>query len=444
MAVCPEVCDAQLNLTASFGFVDRTFALDGKCNETMFMTDDKGLADVDDPASLPFLGLNRRTHLFASLPEVGDYYGVSSETYKAAQQYFQQTGRNVKGYFTVGCWERGVESLPSALDAISACQNCWTHLAFAHFAVDGTQLIDDAQMLLAAEWAEANCKMAHFLSIDDGHEDASDSGTLTAQMADLGLKHSEVHYTQGQCSIIRDLETGEPILDADGEEQIQTTYPHLEFFYAGWMANRDLTQPRQAYTMALKPTGCVGWAGVSPDNFSQGVVSAATGVLPNGFLNPNNAGYANVFVRNKGGCPGVWNGRQVTGHLSDHLHLSICIKNEICAAIARALASEDCIPYDSRGQTIQANVVESILMRYSRFGYFNQDVLEEFSQPYVRRGRGYVIRQAEFSDQPETRRFARVSPAMEACWVPAGCTHFMPMVLCAEAVPQPQFTTEAV
>ena len=71
-------------------------------------------------------------------------------------------------------------------------------------------------------------------------------------------------------------------------------------------------------------------------------------------------------------------------------------------------------------------------------GHFTGDAVKwEDYGPYVRKGIGWVIRQDSFAAQTAARKHARIAPALQVCFIPAGATNFVPVTLCTLAVPTP-------
>lgn len=464
--VCRVVCEADLksDLMSSFSQVDLTQVVDRTCNNEMFLSDDPGLKDVTDAASGPWLEAGSpRSRIITSMADVRLHYAPSSEVYKYAAQHFQNAEvRGVTSFFFVGWWNiAGGEAAATALDLIAACQPCWLHVVTAHYTTAGVQLMDDVRMLQISEWAQINERMAWFDSIAPENEDPSDPTTLKAQMNALGLESSVVHYTAGQCGPVLDssgqpmfFATGDPVVDAMGdpvddpanpgtqlvsdgtEPMLAMTYAYHSGLQAGWVANVDLSQLESAYTLAYKPQGGQGWIGVATDTFDNGVVTAVTGVLPDGTTNNTNNGYANVYVQTAG-YNVVFEGKTVTGAYVDQVHLSLYLKRRLQDALAALAVESRKIPYDNaRGRARLAIRIASEMSAAQNAGHFTNDVQAwEQGGSYIRKGTGWVIRQASFAAQSAARKNQRKAPAMQVCYIPAGGVHHTPITLCTLSVP---------
>lgn len=464
---CKVVCEADLrsDLMTSITSIDLTNVVDRTCNNLMFLTDDAGKEDVSDPQSAGWLSATTpRSRIVTSLSEVKLHYSPTSEVYKAAEGFFLNSGnRGVTGFFFVGFWDReNAEGLATALDMIIACQPCWTHLVVTHYLTSGTILLDDITMLEIAEWAQINDRIPYFLSRDIKNENPSDATTLKAQLKSLGLVNSAVFYTRGHCRIVTDPVTGLPIYFAPGETvldengdpvddpdnpgnnlisdgtepRLEVHYPYLEMLSAGWAANVDFSQTGSDYTLAYKPLGGQGWIGVKVDRLTNADVTAITGVFPDGTVNPNNNGYANVYVQTAGykvTFPGI----TVGGSWINQLHLNLFLKKRLQDAIAQLMVGSRRVPYDdARGKILIGNAVALVMSEAQSNGHFTNDPQpwEKFGS-YVRKGDGWVIRQDNFADQTAARKNQRIAPALSVCYIPAGAVHHVPITICTLAVP---------
>jgi Protein of unknown function (DUF3383) len=464
---CPSVCNADLatDLISTFTLTDDTAVFDATCNGVLFLTDDPGLNDTATPLSGPWLkAAGPRTKVVSSLAEIAAHYSVNSQTYKAAKIFFANAGqRGVAPYYMLGFWnEAGAESAPTALDAINDCNPCWRHLALVHFKKNGTTKLMDAVVNDAvADWAQANGKIGYFMSIDPNTKSPANTTNLKARLFSLGIVDHYVHYSEGQCETARDPVTGAiqyfaigaAITDADGNPVIDpatslqaisdgTTpisvkvYPYTEFLTAGWAANVDLSQTNSGYTLAYKPQGGAGFIGVTPSDLSNGEVTSVTGVFPDGTLNPNNNGYANVYVRTSG-RNGIYPGISVGGSWIDQVHLKLHVQRQIRSALAGLFFNNRRVPYDdARGKAMLANAVSNVVSAAQSAGHFTNDAVNwEASGEYVRKGLGWVIRQDSFAGQTAARKNARLAPQLRVCYVPAGGINHVPVTLCALAVP---------
>lgn len=466
MAQCPTVCNADLrvDLMSSLQVVDTTTVTDENCNGMLFLTDDAGLNDVDDATSGPWMEAGSpRTRVVSSLAEVAEHFAVTSETYKAAATYFSNVGqRGVANYFTLGFWDRANEAAVDALDAINDCNACWTHLVVVHILTDDTVLMDDIQMDAIADWAMSNEKIGHLMSVDTDTEDSTNATNFKARLATAGVTDVMVYYTDGNCQVMTDPVTGvaltfpngDPVVDhlgnpvidpatgvqriSDGtDERIELVYPYTEMLAAGWAANVDFTQTGQDYSLAYKPVGGQGWVGVPVDTFTNGQVTAVTGIFTDGTINPNNNGYANVYVQTQG-IRGMFRGLTVGGSYLDVLHLKLYARRRLAGAVASLFATSRKVPYDdARGRARLANAMETVVSTLQANGFLTADQQNwEQSGAYIRKGVGWVIRQDSFAAQSQTRKNQRLAPQLQVCIIPSGGVEHVPITLCTQAQPQ--------
>lgn len=465
MVDCPEVCNSDLSsdLMSSFTNLDLTNVIDRVCGGAMLLTDDAGLNVVDDALSGEWLSTDSpRTRIVTSLPEVSKHYPVSSETYKAAKTFFSNPDRGIANYMFISLWDiEGGESPVTALDLVNTCQPCWLNFAVVHYDKNGIQLMDDVRMIQIAEWAQINEKIAYLLSIDPDLKDPSNTSNIKAQLFNLGINETYVHYTEGYCEIATDPMTGQaltypagaPVFDAlgqpvtdpvtgdpvlsDGTEQvIQQVYPYIELLAAGYVSKVDLSQSESRYTLAYKPRGGEGFVGLKVDTFDRGTVDTITGVFSDGQINPYNNGHANVYVRTAG-YNVIFNGMTVGGNYVDQVHLKFYLRRRIQDSIAQLMVNNRSVPFDdARGQKMIAEAVGSVMRTAQNNGHFTKDPQNwEQTGNYIQAGVGWVIRQDSFSEQTAARKRARLAPQMRVCYIPAGSTHHVPVTLCTLAVP---------
>jgi hypothetical protein len=462
--VCPTVCNANLavNILANFTLTDNTVQLDTTCNGLVFITDDPGLNILGTAGSGAWLTTAMRTRYVATLAEVAAHYDPRSETYKAARDYFANLGqRGIVGQFLLAFWNEGVETLTVALDALNACNPCWTHVAMVHRKKDMlTSLLDTATSVVLAGWAQANEKIAYIASSDALHL-TNGANDIAAQIKTAGYTDAFVVYTGiGQCAQKIDaaglplfFAAGVAVTDVDGvavidpvtgvqalsdgsTPQTERYIPYTEFLTAGWIASVDLSQADSGYDIANKPQGGRGWVGVLPTILSVGGLIATTGRNISGDINPAANGHANVFLSNQNQL-GMHYGLTAGGLWIDQVHLRIYLRRRVADVITTLFANSRRLPYDdARGRQLLANAVATVMTELQGTGHFTGDAVrwEDFGE-YVRKGVGWVIRQESFASQPQARKHARIAPALQVCYVPAGAANFIPITLCTLAVP---------
>lgn len=447
MAECPTICEPDLNLTTSIQVSDFTRAFDEKCNEHLRLVDCAGLQDAGDLASDPWMTADSRVRFIASMDDIREHFDPTDEIYAAARLYFNQGGATgVASGFYIGFWDSSAESIIEAVDAIEDCFSCWTHFTMPKVRKDGTSLVDHPDILLVGEWVEARCRTFHFTTCDEENLDITSTAHIAAQAAELSLDHTFAYYSKKQCRIVRDPETGEIVLDESGEQQTEEWLPCYDMLAAGYMAGQDFTQSGQQYSFGLKPLGGNGWTGIRPEGLTQGEVTQITGTRSDGTLDPTKTGIANVYVSNKG-YPSMWQGRSVTGKAHDHVHLSICVKNAVCAAIARFKANSRCNPYDPVGQALLVAVVKQTLQGFYDRGYFervpNRYPPIDNTRATGPNNAGFRIDQDGFENQSDARRFARVAPLLTYCYMPVSCNMHTPIEQCIGAIPNAAFLEAA-
>jgi len=452
---CVTVSNADLanDLMTSFEVIDETTVTDRTCNGVMFLTDDDGGG---------WLSATMRTRIVAGLDEVAPHYARNTETYRAAETFFANAGsRGVASYFTIGFWDNaGGESAVTALDEIEACQPCWTHFAMVHADAGGTVLVDTAVIEAVAAWAAIHDRLFYAQTRALENSNPSDATTTKALLKAAGITTTALFYSDGQCQTVTDAVTGEPqyfaigaaIVDAYGNAVIdpdtgvqaisdgttvmsEIVFPYVDFLAAGWAANADLSQRDTGYTLAYKPVGGAGFAGVLAGQLDNGTVAAITGNLPDGTINPYNNGYANVYVQTAG-RRGIFPGISVGGTWMDQEHLKLFIKRRIRDELATLFFNQRRIPYDdARGRAQLASAVARVMSDAQFAGHFTNDAVawEQFGE-YIRKGAGWVIRQESFAAQSAARKAARLAPQLKVCFVPAGATHHVPVTICTLAV----------
>lgn len=463
--VCPSVCNANMavNVLASFNLTDNTVALDSTCNGVMFLTDDPGGAFLTAGVqSGTWLSTTNRTANVTSLAEVAVHYGPTSETYKAARDYFANVGqRGVASYFILAYWDRAAaELVATALNAINNCNPCWTHLAMVHATSAGVSTMDGATALVVAGWAQANEKIFYNMSVAALHETAG-ALDISAEMKNLGYVDAFVVYGgKGQCSFrlsvagaILYFAAGVAVTDVDGvavidpatgvqalsdgtTPRLERYFPYTEFVTAGWVAAVDLSQSDSGYDIANKPQGGLGWVGIEPTVITNAALTATTGRALDGTISATANGHANVYVKNEGQL-GMQFGLTAGGLWIDQVHLRIYLRRRIKDAITRLFANARRLPYDdARGRQLLANAVSSVMAEMQGVGHFTSDAVRwEDYGAYVRKGVGWVIRQDSFAAQTVARKHARIAPALSVCYIPGGATNFVPITLCTLAVP---------
>lgn len=464
-STCPAVaCSADLkaDLMTSFQVVDLTNVIDRTCNGALFLTDDAGLNIVGTPASGGWLTDAARVQIITSLSQVAAHYAKGSQTYIAAKAFFDNAGtRGVATYFMLGLWDRAnAESAVSALDAINACQPCWTHLAMVHATTDGDTLIDDPLVDSVAEWAVVNEKIPYLLTTDPDTTNPSDTANLKARLYLAGIHDVVVTYSAGQCQTVTDPVTGAvqyfaigaPITDANGAPVIdpdtdvqaisdgttpmsEIVHPYIDLLQAGWVANVDLTQRDSGYTLAYKPVGGSGFIGIEAAPLDNGIVAAVTGILPDGTINQFNNGHANVYVRTAGRV-GLFAGITVGGSWADQVHLKLFLKRRLRDELAQLFFSERRVPYDdARGAAKLAATVSRVMTAAQSAGHFTGDAVNwEAFGAYRAKGIGWVVRQDSFAAQTTGRKNARLAPQLAVCFIPAGATNHVPVQICTLAV----------
>lgn len=467
MTTCPEICNADLSsdLMSSIQLVDETQVLDRTCNQALLATDDAGLVDVNDPASGAYLTTDIRTKVIASLAEIASHYTSSSETYAAAKQFFANAGtRGVASFFILAFWDdAGGESIASAMDAVNACQPCFTHTAMVHASIAGVSYIDAVVADQLADWCSVNDKMVYLDSLDEATKDPSDNLNLTARLAALSLADQSVFYQTTACQAAVDPLTGDQLLFANGVPVVdylgepvddpanpgnplisdgtvpmtESFNPYTAFLAAGWVAAVDLSQNNSGYSLAYKPQGGEGFQGIPVSNLTDADVVAITGVFPDGTVNPNNNGYANVYAQTAG-YKVLFNGQTVTGKFIDESHLNKFLRRRLRDELATLFVNRRRIPYDdARGDTLLLNAIGRVMNAAQANGHFSND-RQNFEQggEYLRKGLAWVIRGDRFFDQTAARKNQRIAPLRTVCYVPAGGTHHAPITLCTLATQQ--------
>lgn len=462
--VCPTVCNANLasNILASFTLTDNTVRLDSTCNGVLFLTDDPGLRSTANPGSGAWLSVGQRVQPVSSLLEVAAHYGPNTPTYKAARDFFGNVGqRGVTGSFLLAFWNDPAESPVLAATAINACNACWTHLAMVHIKKDGvTSTLDNAAAVALGLWAQANEKISFFMSGDILHETVG-ANDLANQLKTAGAVDAFVVYGgKGQCvqtinaaGVEQYFAPGVAVTDVDGvavidpatgvqalsdgtTPRMERYLPYTEFITAGWIAAVDLSQSDSGYDIANKPQGGFGWVGVAPTIITNGGLTAATGRNLDGTISTAANGHANVYVQNENQL-GMQFGMTAGGLWVDQVHLRIYLRRRIKDALTALFANARRLPYDdARGQQLLANAVGVVMAAVQGVGHFTGDAVkwEDFGS-YVRKGVGWVIRQDSFAAQATSRKHARIAPALQVCYIPAGATNFVPVTLCTLAVP---------
>lgn len=461
---CPQVCQADLDgtLISNFTSVDLTNVQDTICNSVLLLTDDAGLQDVTDVASGDLLTAANRTQLVASLTQVADHFTRDSEVYRAAEEFFANSGSNgVASFFYLGLFD-GAGTMVTSLDEIAECLPCFTHVAVVHELTDGTVIIDDAELDAVAQWAIANSRIAYLRSADPLTKNSADQTNLKARLFNNGILDVLVHYDEGQCEAAIDPVTGlpltfavgDPVVDANGDPVIdpetgvqrisdgtdvisEIYYPYTEFLTAGWAAGVDFTQSGSWYSLAYKPQGGGGFVGIQPSILNLAEVGEITGRLPDGSINPANNGYANVYV-SECGQVGLREGISVGGSWIPQIHLNIFMKRQLKDAIAQLVYSRRVVAFDDAvGRAALVATLGGIMRDAQDNGLFTADPqnwLETGS--YLDAGNGWVIRQDSFNDQSAARKNARLAPQVQVCFIPAGGVHFVPVTLCTLSVPQ--------
>ena len=206
---------------------------------------------------------------------------------------------------------------------------------------------------------------------------------------------------------------------------------------AGYVAGQDLSQRNSGYNLAYKPQGGAGWVGIIPNAWDDSQVFGATGAFPDGTLNPNNNGHANVYAQTNG-YPVVFNGLTVTGAAIDKCHLEKFLERQFRLAVAQVFVTRRKIPFDdARGRNLILNALSRIMNAAQAAGHFTNDPVDwENIGPYLRKGTGWVLRGESFSAQSAARRGARLAPVITPCYVCAGAINHVPIQLCSLAVPE--------
>ncbi len=464
MVDCPQVCNADLrqDVMSSYTALDLTNVIDRTCNELLFLTDDAGLNDVTDATSGAWLDNGTgRTQLLTSMDEVRMHYLPSSETFKAAAQYFRQVGeRGLAPYFIVGFWDKaGGESAATALDLISECQACFCHVTAVHADTTGANLMDGADYAAIYNWADINGKIAYLDSIDVKNEDPSDATSFKGQMYALGLKDHWMHYVQKRCQKAIDPVTGEVLLFANGDpvvdylgaavlddngdpvisdgtvEMTEAVCDYHSFLAAGWIANVDLSQLNSGYDMAYKPQGGEGWIGIPAGNWTNAQVSNVTGTQIDGTLNTFNNGHANMYIRTGGGV-GIFSGTTIGGRSIFKVHLDKWLRQQQQDAMANMFFRYRRLPFDNaRGRALILNAFTAPMRLAQANGHFTNDPQNWEEGGYIRRGIGWVVRNVDFSAPSPTEKRDRKFPVLRGCYVCAGSGIFVPIELCVISDP---------
>ncbi len=463
---CATICNANLkrDLMSSFTIIDQVLVTDAQCNSLVFMTDEKGLNDISAPLSGPWISkTDRRTRTVASLAEVASHYSPSSEVYIMAKQYFANVGqRGVAPYFTLGYWDRaGGEAISTALDAINNCNPCFSRVGIVHRNTAGEKIYDTPITLALLDWCQTNEKSGYVVSNDEGTENTSNTTNTAAQAAALGLSDQYVQYVKGTCRVVTDPVTGETLFWADGETvldedgnpiedttqagfqdlisdgtepMLERFIPYTEILAAGWQSNVDLSQSGSGYNLAYKPMGGAGFVGIPADAIDNSVVTSVTGKNPDNTLNPNNNGYANVYVQTQG-LTGLFPGVSVTGVRMNKVHLRKYLRSQLAQAQANLFANSRRVEFDdARGASKVQSAAGRVMAAAQEAGHFTNDAQPwELSGTYARKGLGWVMRQDSFADQTAARKTAGTAPVLKICYVEAGGTDHVPFELCTLA-----------
>jgi len=191
------------------------------------------------------------------------------------------------------------------------------------------------------------------------------------------------------------------------------------------------SQRDSGYDVAYKPQGGQGWVGIAPSGLDDAQVFGATGSFPDGTLNPQNNGYANVYAQTAG-YPVVFSGLTVTGNPINQSHLNKFLRRQLRDEQAALFVQRRKVPYtDARGASLLLNAIARVMNRAQGAGHFTPDPVEwERAGPYLRKGTGWVIRGESFADQSAARKGQRLAPAYTVCYIPSSSVVHVPIELC--------------
>lgn len=414
---CPKICNPDIGSYNSSVVVidDQTNVQSADCQDLLLLT-------TEDGGGL--IGVDTRVRVLTSVSEAKQYFLAGGEVVRAATDYFANTTREIKNFFKVA-YIAPAETVTQALEAIKACDNCWLGFTSTHD-LQATASFD----LDAAFWATANDKMYFFVSSSPANENPSDATSPKALLAAQNLENAVMIYTKGQCEVVRDPITGEVQLDVvTGEPITETVVKYHNLLAGGLVCGNDMGVLNANYNFKFKPRNNVGWVGVEVDSLTFSQVVAVTGEQPDGTISQNNNGYGNVFIKSMG-FQAYTSGKTVTGAWIDEVHLKVYLKRQLQAAAATLFSQAKSVPYDdARGRNLIANALAGVMRLAQRNGLFSNDT-QDFGGVSVRKGTAWIVRADSFAVQPAARQNQRLAPVFETCYVPAGSTNFIPILLC--------------
>ncbi len=332
------------------------------------------------------LDATNRTKLYASMEEFDVDFSASDEAYKGALAAFSQNPRPVLfkvGYVDLATAMTGAD-LQDELDAIYAYDQDWYFLTIEE------PLRDNAFLDGAATWIQAKNKLAILDTNDVGHQNPSDTTSISARLKGTVDRTGTFYHTD------------------------VSLYGGVSL--AAYMSTRVFDDANSAYTSKFKSL-----PGISNINLDSAKVTSITGFTP-GLGQSLSAGHmANTYI-NVGGRNFTVEGSTLTPNVFlDEIHATDWIIARTEEETLGILLNNARIPFTDAGMQTLASAARTVMQLASRAGLVADDLNPTTGEyePAV------IITVPSVFDVPAAQRKARIAPAISVRFRYAGAVHYV-------------------
>lgn len=328
---------------------------------------------------------NNRTKLYASMQEVADDWGSTTEPYKAASTAFSRNPRPTQikiGHIADNAATMTKEDMQAQLDLIAAADNDWYFLTCTKELRDKD--CTDGYLI----WTESKNKLCLLGSNDDKTEDKTDTTCIAAKNKGNFERSGIFYHTKSE------------------------EYPEVSL--AAYMQTRNFDKKKSAYTCKFK-----GLPGVTPIDIGSAAVSAVTGFTPDNGQSVSVGHMANCYV-DIGGQNTTLEGSTLKANVFlDEIHATDWIIFRTEEEALGLYKNNARIPFTDQGMQQLASSPRTIMQQGVRAEIVAQDLDDKGDYSPA-----YEIEVPSVFDVPESQRKARIAPVISCRFRYSGAVHY--------------------
>lgn len=385
----------------------------------LYLIDEQGLVDQTVTGSSAFLTTNNRTIQIGSVEEVKAHFSACSRVYWELVKFFSwEVGVLQRPpTITLGYFDSTNETMLDAIQAITACFNCYTVFTHVVYDKNGNALYDTEQSTDLAEFATVSEKKFAVLPTVD----YAVTGNL--------LKVSEYEYSA--TALLN--EVCVPVLDVNCVETpaLENVYDIQHLGLAAVLTSISSSSIDYSFTTKFTPKNYA-FSELSTALLDLAQTREITGVNPlSGGVNTLSKHYVNVY-HSVDYIPMFLEGLTSTGTYIDYIIHRIHIKNTLEYEIFKLLRENQSVSLSdlTKLQNTLSLTVRNLVDQKLITDEPNSIDKSKFKDIFLE-GNGWVVIK---SPTRAVNINSRISPTFRICYVRPGSTHFVSIGLCETQV----------